>query len=350
MSNGPQVTVVIPAYRRQRYILGAVRSVLDSDIDRGTYEIVLVADAVAPELEQRLTSLGVRIVLVDAAAVGETLARGVSAARGAIVAFLDDDDRFHPSKLRAVQQLFADPNVVGFHHGYRRTDDDGNPLGVVSDVAPVRAAFPVPLSRRSAGWVRRKGGFYNCSSIVVRRLALEPNLALLRQVTNAQDFTLLLLLQGPGTVVIDGTQILADFRTHVSQGTHLFRGHELVPDHIRFLAGTVRSFYALQRFAPTEGVRQFARCRTDSYETVLWATTGQLVTAGPSPAFRAVRAVAGNLREGDLRNATVLAALAGRKGLSSDWALRLYIPLKRVELSVLGMTTTDSGPESIAPN
>lgn len=345
----PQVSVVIPAFRRQKYILEAVQSVLASDVQRESYEILLVVDKVTPELERRLGDLGVRVYLSDTPFVGETLATGVLNARGEIVAFLDDDDRFHGEKLRTLLEVFADPKVLYYHHGFRRVRADGSPIGTATEIAPASACLPVPLSRGAAGRIRRMGGFYNTSSIAVRRSALLPQLSTLRRLTTAQDFSMLLLISGPGEAVVDGTKVLVDYRTHISQATHHFEGDRLMDEHVRFLEGTARSFEILQEMAPTAAARKFSLCRVDSYGTLVWAVVGHVVTKDPRMRLRATRAVLGNLRERDLRSATVLGSLVMLSTFSRNWALRFYIRLKRTEQAALGFDTAISPSTAAGP-
>jgi hypothetical protein len=347
--NSVPISVVIPAYRRERYVLDAVRSVLVSNIDRSRYEILLVTDGVRPELERQLRELGVSVHTTGAPTIGDMLATGVSAARGEVVAFLDDDDCFHPAKLREVTEVFADPKVVFFHHGWRRVDGGRRPLDAPAEFTRAQIRVSLPARRGAIGRLRRMGGLCNTSSIVVRRSALLPQLSTLRKVTNAQDFSLFLLLGGPGEALIDGTRVLVDYRTHVSQGTQLLHGDTLPPDHLRFLEGTVRSFEWVRHAAPTAGARKFARCREESYETLLWTITGRTLVSHRSPGFEAIRAILGNLREQDVRNAAILAFLVFLSAFSHRWALRFYLPLKRVELASLGLSTAPAAAGAPSP-
>jgi len=347
-TTGPQVSVVIRLHRREQYIVEAVQSVLDSTIERTAYEILVVTDGLSKELRERLRELGVQILESGTLSSGEMLGIGVSSARGEVVAFLDDDDCFRPEKLATLLQVFSDPRVVYYHHGLQRVDLDRRPVAARAELAPVYSRFTLPLSRGDAAWIRRKGGMYNVSSIAVRRSALVPQIAALRPVTNGHDFALLLLLKGPGDVVIDGSRVLVDYRTHVSMGTHDFTGGQVSDVHVRFLEGTVRSFEWLCRVAPTPGARSFARCRAESYETLLATTTGRFVSGNPLRRTLAVRAAIGNLREGDVRSAAILSFLAFLSLYSRQWAVRFYIPLKRTELASIGLATAamPSGPST----
>jgi glycosyltransferase involved in cell wall biosynthesis len=91
----PAISVVIPTRNRHAMLAEAIASVLRQDFD--DYEVVVVDDGVGAAAfvaEWFAAERGVRCA--DNAQAGQVRARnlGVSLARGEIVAFLDDDDRW----------------------------------------------------------------------------------------------------------------------------------------------------------------------------------------------------------------------------------------------------------------
>src|SRR5215211_487544 len=91
----PGVTVVIPTRDRAHLVAGVVASALDQ---RGVaVEVVVVDDASTDETPQRLEAIEDRRLRV----LRNEVNRGIEAARGPWVAFLDDDDLWAPGKLRA---------------------------------------------------------------------------------------------------------------------------------------------------------------------------------------------------------------------------------------------------------
>ncbi len=98
MPDPPLVSVVIPAFNAERYLGEALRSVLDQT--RPADEILVVDDgsddgtvAVAEGFA------GVRVLPGEHRGPGPTRNRGIAAARGVYVAFLDADDLWLPDKL-----------------------------------------------------------------------------------------------------------------------------------------------------------------------------------------------------------------------------------------------------------
>lgn len=333
----PRVTVLITAYRRQNYLMEAIRSVLDSTVDRKAYEIILVIDEIGDELAARIEALGVVILRVESARGGEMWIAGLRAAKGDVVSFLDDDDCFYPGKLSKVLEVFEDPTVIWYHNGFRRVDEQRHPLSTTSPTKVGTRVYRAPISRADLGRIRHMGGFYNNSSHSVRRAALVGNLDPFLEVTFGQDFAIPTLLSGQGKVIIDLPNILTEFRTHWSQGSHPFAGSRMPESHLRFLRGIVRTFYWLAEKAPSRDARAFSLCRAESYEALLWTTKGESII-DPGGAFpRALRAIHGNLKERDVFHVTILTVLVSFALFSHRFTEAVYTALKRVEMRGFGL-------------
>ncbi|MEZ4618581.1 MAG: glycosyltransferase family 2 protein [Caldilineaceae bacterium] len=112
--NKPKVSVVIPAYNGGEYLAEAIQSVLDQSYPH--FELIVVDDcspAGASEIMARFSDPRLRFI-VQSENLGAVAARktGVDAATGEIIAFLDQDDLFHPEKLAThVAFLEAHPEI-----------------------------------------------------------------------------------------------------------------------------------------------------------------------------------------------------------------------------------------------
>jgi hypothetical protein len=333
----PRVSIIITAYRRQTYLMDAIRSVLDSSAGRDTYEIILAIDQIEDELARSVRQLGVTILQVESNRGGEMWVAGIRAASGEVLAFLDDDDCFLPDKVAHLLEVFADPDVIWYHHGYRRVGEDRRPL---SNGPPVRRpprTYSAPLTRADLARIRISGGIYNNTCHAVRRDRLLEHAEAFHEVTFGQDFAIATLISGKGKVVIDVTNILSEFRTHWSQGSQPYHGSRISDAHHTFLTGIVRTFCWLAQTAPTSGARTFSQCRADSYDAILWATRRESVQASGGSFLRSVQAVLGNLEEGDYFNATVLALLISTSAVSPRLTESVYTALKRVEMRGIGL-------------
>ncbi|MBW7885225.1 MAG: glycosyltransferase family 2 protein [Caldilineaceae bacterium] len=112
--NTPLVSIVVPAYGGADYLGQAIDSVLGQTYPH--FELIVVNDCSPDHTEEVVRSYAdPRIVyLCHEQNRGAVAARntGVEAARGDLIAYLDQDDYFHPEKLqRHVAYLQAFPNV-----------------------------------------------------------------------------------------------------------------------------------------------------------------------------------------------------------------------------------------------
>src|SRR6266487_1823698 len=124
----PLVSVVLPAYDRELYLREAIQSVLSQTYTN--WELIVVDDGSPDETRSYLRAIAedrVRVIECDhcgnPAAVRNV---GVSAARGAYVAFLDSDDVWAAEKLATqLGQLKARPNRLWSYTFVKQIDGRG---------------------------------------------------------------------------------------------------------------------------------------------------------------------------------------------------------------------------------
>lgn len=95
----PLVSVIIPTYNRVRLLPAALESVLGQTYS--PIEVIVVDDGSSDETPELLRSYGDRIRVLRQANAGPSTARnrGIALARGEIIAFLDSDDQWLPTKI-----------------------------------------------------------------------------------------------------------------------------------------------------------------------------------------------------------------------------------------------------------
>jgi glycosyltransferase involved in cell wall biosynthesis len=113
MKSNPLVSVIIPTYNRAHIVCRAIESVL-----RQTYknrEIIVVDDGSTDNTLIQLRAYDDRIRILSQKNGGPTIARncGIRASTGEIIAFLDSDDYWLPTKLARQVELLekAGPSV-----------------------------------------------------------------------------------------------------------------------------------------------------------------------------------------------------------------------------------------------
>lgn len=112
----PYFTVIVPVYNASATIAETVRSVLaQSDRD---FELLLIDDgssddSLAVIREMETLDGRIRVFSHANAGVASTRNRGIELARGAVVAFLDSDDLWYPTKLATHRAIHKANPAVG---------------------------------------------------------------------------------------------------------------------------------------------------------------------------------------------------------------------------------------------
>lgn len=112
-----EISVVIPTYRRHDYVLDAVASVVGQTVP--AVEVIVVSDGPDPDLGSLLAATPVRYLEAPHGGVAAARNAGIAAARGAWIAFLDDDNLWHPEFVESVSAfLAAHPEVRALNTHY----------------------------------------------------------------------------------------------------------------------------------------------------------------------------------------------------------------------------------------
>ena len=163
-----KVSVVIPTFNRAGLLRTAVESVLAQTYP--ALEVIVVDDGSTDQTEAMMQAYVGRVMYLRQANAGVSAARnrGLAAASGHYVNFLDDDDYFLPTKIESQVRCFeAHPQVGLVHCRYRFVDEAGDLLDTMGPL-PQREVLRrlvcgcfiwsgAPLLRREC--LERLGGF-----------------------------------------------------------------------------------------------------------------------------------------------------------------------------------------------
>jgi glycosyltransferase involved in cell wall biosynthesis len=136
--SSPLVTVVIPAFNAERYLLEAVRSVQSQVYRR--LEIIIVNDGSTDKTSDLATECACndpRVRVISQPNAGPSSARnmGLRSALGDYVSFLDSDDALHPMKI-ARQVIALESTRAGLVYcDYCVTDENLVPV-IISETRP----------------------------------------------------------------------------------------------------------------------------------------------------------------------------------------------------------------------
>lgn len=242
----PMISVLVLAYQRRAFLLGAVRSALRQTLPRNEYEVLVVKGFEDPDIDAALRELGVWCAFNDSPDYGPRLAVGLRAARGSIIALMDDDDEFEPEKLERVAKAFrSDPELNYYHNGRVLIDHLGKIIHgqAAPSPGPTRSLrSPLdPCTVQSLIHGSDDGHFPSC--IALHRRVLEPQKARMQRLTASADdiFLLACALSEPGTLLLDPAA-LTRYRQHpFSFSTmpnpltpeYMVKARSLVPNELR---------------------------------------------------------------------------------------------------------------------
>ena len=187
MSNIPRVSVIIPTYNRAAYLVEAVESVMAQGYD--DYEVIVADDGSTDDTAERVAAFGESVRYLRLAHSGRPSVarnRALEVARGELVAFLDDDDRWHPEKLQRQVALFGGEPAPGLvYSDLRFFSTDG-----VSE--PVLA----PGQKRAGDIFAAllSDCFVHTSTVILRRSLLDVTGRFDETMASAEDFDLWLRL------------------------------------------------------------------------------------------------------------------------------------------------------------
>lgn len=190
------LSILIDTFNHEGFIGTAIESVLEQSWLRegNPHEIVVVDDGSTDGTPAVLASYGDRIRVVTKVNGGQAsaFAEGLRHCSGAIVAFLDGDDWWHPEKLAAVMAEFAaHPECVAVGHGITVVDELS---GVREDQGPTSTVVLNFAHADAIAPFHSHMAFLGTSRLAARREALDrldpPPLALTYE-ADEHFFTLL---------------------------------------------------------------------------------------------------------------------------------------------------------------
>lgn len=135
------ISIVIPVHNAEPYIAKTIRSILTQTVS--DYEVLLVDDASTDgslEKIRQIRDARLKVLKVHPEhAVGAAGARnrGIEAARGRYLAFLDADDLWHPKKLENTLMYMKKKDAAFVFTGYEFGDQNGRGTGKIVHVPKV---------------------------------------------------------------------------------------------------------------------------------------------------------------------------------------------------------------------
>lgn len=217
--NRPLVSVIIPYYNGERFVVEAVQSVLRQTI-RAAVEIIIVDDGSPIPLPDVVQELGVRVVFQLNQGVAAARNRGLAEADGQFIAFLDQDDVWEQDFLAVLQDSLAADQRLGaaFGSGFYTT---ANTNERVAALAPP-PAFRGRLICDPAALLAHGNPIHSPSQALFCREALDAagGFATDLQSQGADDWDLWIRLTECGYCLQHRDQSLVRYRMHAQNTSY----------------------------------------------------------------------------------------------------------------------------------
>ena len=129
MKESPLISVIVPVYNTEKYLVQCIRSILNQD--HNNLEIICVNDGSSDNSLQILMELSRqdrRLKVLSQANAGVSAARntGLDAATGDYVTFVDSDDELEPDMYTVLTRLMTQYHADIAHCGYKKIHMDGS--------------------------------------------------------------------------------------------------------------------------------------------------------------------------------------------------------------------------------
>ncbi len=134
LSSIPLVSIVVPVYNAEKFIAETIQSVLNQSYKN--WELILVDDCSIDESiniikDFQKTDQRIRVLSLDKnSGVAAARNKGVCAAKGRFIAFLDADDLWSVDKLDLQVSTALESKAVFVFSGYEFGDENGVPVGI----------------------------------------------------------------------------------------------------------------------------------------------------------------------------------------------------------------------------
>lgn len=245
--DGPLVSIVVPTYQQADFLAKALRSVVAQDYDH--WEAIVVNNHSTDHTVDVVSSFAdTRIRLVDFANAGVIAAsrnRGIQLATGELIAFLDSDDEWFPTKLRRCVSAFSG-DVELVCHAERW----------IGGSKPERVVHYGPRERATYERLLLEQNCISTSAVVVRAttLAAVGGFDTRAELATAEDYDLWLRLARRGTPMEFLPEVLGVWRRHDSSAS------AATDRHLAAELAVVNSHLAAGRYPHGRVRRRIARC------------------------------------------------------------------------------------------
>ncbi|AHC52063.1 family 2 glycosyl transferase [Sulfolobus acidocaldarius SUSAZ] len=167
MTERKDISVIIAAYNRKKYIKEAITSVLRQDFRRDKYEVIVVKNFKDDNIDNYIDENNVKSIYTEVEELSGKFKVGIEESVGEILCFLEDDDKFYENKLRRVKESFTKYKDLAFYRNKRTLiDEHGN---IILEPKHREDEYTSEFNRSVYASLIKRREWVNNSSICVRR-------------------------------------------------------------------------------------------------------------------------------------------------------------------------------------
>lgn len=219
MSN-PYISVIITAYNRDKFLSDAISSVLKQTLDKRFYEIIIIKNFVT-KYDKILIKNGIRL-MKENGSIGKFFTVGILNAKGDILCFLDDDDKFSYNKLEEVYKRFVLYNNLSiYHNSFYTINESGKEFkpskfsDSIKYMDKIKSLYIKDEIKNTdiKDFYKSKGG-HSMSCISCNKYFLKDNIDYIKKIQGWQDMFLMLLAISKNKQILMDNAKLTSYRLH----------------------------------------------------------------------------------------------------------------------------------------
>lgn len=121
----PLISVIIPVYNRESFICRALESVFSQSYPAGRMDVIVIDDGSTDNTSDIVKQYGrdIRYIRQENRGIASARNKGIAAAKGEVISFLDADDLWHKERLQKIAGVFNANMEIGMvYHSFSLID------------------------------------------------------------------------------------------------------------------------------------------------------------------------------------------------------------------------------------
>ena len=210
----PKVSVIISAHNRPEYLMEALNSLKKQTASFDAFEVIVVKDYALDPASLNISNMNVTFIDVTETHLVFKHMAGIKAARGAIIAFMDDDDLFASLKVERILNLSK--YMDGYSFFFNKKKFFNNQLDDPSAMSSVPASdFEIFEAQKfSSGRLNRHTPWYNLSSMALGKDLAFKGMEIIGDFRREIDPLWYLIALEYGNKIIYDSSCLTFYRRH----------------------------------------------------------------------------------------------------------------------------------------